>query len=52
MSVHNGTINDENDGRGFFLYMHGFVFAILHDDGTLSFEGDDPDVCGTVFVKE
>ena len=48
----NGTIGDEGDGKGLFIFRDGKSYLILNDDGTLSIDSTDPDFTNTTFVRE
>ena len=51
MTIGSGNINDENDGRGIFVFTHGRAFIIFNDDGSLSFETDNTDLSGDFYVE-
>ena len=50
--IGSGTINNEYDGRGLYLFTDGASFVILSEDGTLSFETNDKDLDGEIFRQE
>jgi len=47
-----GTISNDGDGRGLYLFTDGASFVILNEDGTLSFESNDEDLAGEIFRQE
>ncbi len=47
-----GTISNDEDGRGLYLFTDGASFVILSEDGTLSFETNDKDLDGEIFRQE
>ena len=46
-----GTVNDEANGMGWYLYADGRAYILPAEDGTLSFQTEDPDLAGT-FVRQ
>ncbi|MBP5248428.1 MAG: hypothetical protein J6Z46_00310 [Lachnospiraceae bacterium] len=48
----NGTIGDEDNGKGLFIFRDGKSYLILNDDGSLTVITEDPDFANTTFVRE
>ena len=44
-TVGTGTISDEHDGRGLYLFSDGYVYFI-YDGGSLYFDTDEDDFSG------
>jgi hypothetical protein len=42
-----GTVNDDGVGMGWYLYADGNAYIILSEDGTLTFQTNDPLLSGT-----
>lgn len=49
--VRSGTIGNEDDGRGYFLFVDDYAFFILDEDGSLRFETIDHELNGRVFRR-
>ncbi len=46
-----GTVNNEDNGMGWYLFADDKAYLIPAQDGTLSFQTEDPDLAGT-FVRQ
>jgi len=52
LSSGTGTIGNDEDGLGWFIYSEGKAYAVLAEDGSLSFLGEDPIFAESTFTRE